>query len=116
EGGGRKGVAKPEEKTARRRTPRAMVSLAAARARTVARIGPMQGVQPKANAKPRKKPLQTPGCAMLPRRWTSRLSQRAIEGPKKPMSESEKKCEAPRPAKRGAPRKSAAIPRATKMT
>src|SRR5437667_10741230 len=68
-----------------------MVSLAAARARTVARMGPMQGVQPKANAKPRKKPLQTPGCAMLPRRWTSRLSQRAIEGPKKPMSESEKK-------------------------
>jgi len=45
-------------------------------------IGPMQGVQPKANAKPRKKPLQMPGWVALVRRWTSRLSQRAIEGPK----------------------------------
>src|SRR6267143_291315 len=67
-----------------------MVSLAAARASTVARMGPIQGVQPKANAKPRKKPLQTPGCVDLLRRWTSRLSQRAMAGPKKPMSESEK--------------------------
>ena len=51
----------------------------------------MQGVQPKAKAKPRRKPLQMPGCVALLRRWTSRLSQRAIVGPKKPMSESEKK-------------------------
>src|SRR6266576_2584976 len=75
----KKGMASPAEDTARRRTPRAIVSLAAASARTAVRMGPMQGVHPKANAKPIRKPLQIPGCAMLLRRCTSRLSQRAKE-------------------------------------
>src|SRR2546425_394105 len=43
----RKGIAKPAEYTARSRTPRAMVSLRAARMSTALRMGPMQGVQPK---------------------------------------------------------------------
>src|SRR2546429_6649799 len=54
-------------------------------------MGPMQGVQPKAKAKPSKKPLHAVGCAAELRRWTSRLSQRDKAGPKKPMTESEKK-------------------------
>src|SRR5258708_5821432 len=54
-------------------------------------IGPILGVQPKAKAKPRRKPLQMPGCVLLVRRRTSRLSQRVMEGPKKPISEREKK-------------------------
>src|SRR6266576_394059 len=87
----KKGMASPAEYTARRRTPRAIVSLAAASARTAVRMCPMQGVHPKANAKPSRKPLQIPGCAMLLRRCTSRLSQRAKAGPKNPIRESEKK-------------------------
>src|SRR5467141_3663465 len=93
-----------------------MVSLAAASKRTVVRNGLMKGGQPKANAKTRRKLLQMPGWVALLRRCTSRLSQRAIEGPKKPMSESEKKWEAPRPAKSGACRRKAATPRATRTT
>src|SRR2546429_3489068 len=76
----KKGMASPAEYTARRRTPRAIVSLAAASARTAVRMGPMQGVHPKANAKPSRKPLQIPGCAMLLRRrseeHTSELQSR----------------------------------------
>src|SRR2546429_4020345 len=50
-----------------------------------------QGVQPKAKAKPSKKPLHAVGGATELRRWTSRLSQRDSAGPKRPMMESEKK-------------------------
>src|ERR1700682_3479870 len=72
----------------------------------------MHGVQPKANAKPSRKPLQIPGCPMLLRRRTTRLSHLAMEGPRKPMKDSAKKCIAPKPAKRGACRKRAATPSA----
>jgi hypothetical protein len=62
------GTAKPAEYTANSKTPRAIVSLAAASASTVVRIGPMHGVQPKANAKPSRKPLQIPGWVLVLRR------------------------------------------------
>ncbi len=51
----------------------------------------MHGVHPKAKAKPRRNPLQIPGCLLLVRRRTSRLSQRVMAGPKNPISEREKK-------------------------
>ena len=60
----KKGMASPAEYTVSKRIPRAIVSLAAASARTAVRIGPMQGVHPKANANPSRKPLQIPGCVM----------------------------------------------------
>ena len=75
----------------RSRTPRVTVSLAAASASTVARIGPMHGVHPNGNAKPSRKPLHTLGCVLLPRRCTSRFSQRAIAGPRKPTIDNDKK-------------------------
>src|ERR1700687_115592 len=86
------GTARPAEYTARSKTPRATVSLAAANASTVARIGPMHGVQPKANAKPSKKPLNMPGFLLvLLRKCTSRFRKRVKAGPKKPIKEREKK-------------------------
>ena len=112
----KKGMARPAEYTVSKRMPRAIVSLAAASARTAVRIGPMQGVQPKANAKPSRKPLQSPGCVMLLRRCTSRFSQRAKAGPKNPINESEKKCMALSPANSGPCRSSAATPRAARIT
>ena len=57
----RKGTANPAAYTARRRMPRASVPLAAASTNTAERMGPIQGVQPKAKANPSKKPLTIPG-------------------------------------------------------
>src|ERR1700741_1957171 len=54
-------------------------------------MGPMQGVQPNAKAKPMRKPLKAPGWPPSLRKWTSRLSQRVSEGQKKKLSEREKK-------------------------
>ena len=85
------GTASPAEYTANSNIPLAIVSLAAASANTAVRIGPMQGVHPNANAKPRRKPLQMPGCLPPLRKCTSRLSQRVSAGPKNPITESEKK-------------------------
>ena len=85
------GTANPAEYTANSKTPRAIVSLAAANASTVARIGPMQGVQPNAKAKPSKNALQIPGCPTLLCMRTSRFNQRAKAGPKNPMIDNEKK-------------------------
>ncbi len=64
----KKGIARPAEYAASSKTPRKIVSLAAASASTVARIGPMHGVQPKANANPSRNPLQMPGCFDVLRR------------------------------------------------
>ena len=46
----------------------------------------MHGVQPKAKAKPIRKPLQMPGFAAVLRKCTSRFSQRASTGPKNPIT------------------------------
>src|ERR1700704_5950191 len=86
--------------------PREIVSAFAASARTAARIGPIHGVHPKANAKPSRKPLVTPESAppdfalssvCAPRLWkrTSRLSPRVSDGPARKMSATESNCTEP---------------------
>ncbi len=72
-----------------------MVSLVAAIASTPARMGPMQGVQPKAKAKPIRKPLVRPGWPPRLRKWASRLSQRVRNGPARKISETDTSCTGP---------------------
>ena len=78
----------PAEYSVRRITPSLTLPREAAIARTVVRIGPMQGVHPSANAKPRRKPLTMPGLfpptSLI---WTSRFNHRDIGGPKRKMSD-----------------------------
>src|SRR5271167_1017582 len=97
------------------KTPREIVSLVAAMAKTPARIGPMQGVQPNANAKPSRKPLRTPanGPASVSswvwpprlRKCMSRLSQRVSIGPARKMSETEINCAGPKNRGESSPRR-----------
>src|SRR5258707_430433 len=86
-----------------------MASLAAPGATTRARIGPVHGVQPKANAKPRREPLRTPGCVVQPRRWPSRRTQRDNAGPKKPLTGTGEEGTAARPARKAAAREASVI-------